>query len=230
MLPKLLIIDDDDGLRLLLRTTLEPRGYKVVTAAGGLEGLQMLYKEQPDLVLLDVMMPEMGGWETLERIRQVSTVPVIMLTAIDGVPNRVRGLTRGADDYIVKPFHHDELAARIEALLRRSHTPVKEAKEVLRFDCGALVIDALSRRVTVRGEEVRLTPTEYRFLLYLAQNAGRVLTYSQILDNVWGADYEGGDKNVKVYAVYLRRKIEEDPQEPRYVLSEWGVGYYMPRL
>ena len=230
MLPKLLIIDDDDGLRLLLRTTLEPRGYKVVTAAGGLEGLQMLYKEQPDLVLLDVMMPEMGGWETLERIRQVSTVPVIMLTAIDGVPNRVRGLTRGADDYVVKPFHHDELAARIEALLRRSHMPVKEAKEVLRFDCGALVIDALSRRVTVRGEEVRLTPTEYRFLLYLAQNAGRVLTYSQILDNVWGADYEGGDKNVKVYAVYLRRKIEEDPQEPRYVLSEWGVGYYMPRL
>ena len=230
MSPKLLIIDDDDGLRLLLRTTLEPKGYEVATAGSGLEGLRLLYQEQPDLVLLDVMMPEMSGWETLERIRQVSTVPVIMLTAIDGVPNRVRGLTRGADDYVVKPFHHDELAARIEALLRRSHTPAEEPDEVLRFDSGALVIDALSRRVTVRGEEVRLTPTEYRFLLYLAHNAGRVLTYSQILDNVWGADYEGGDKNVKVYAVYLRRKIEADPQEPRYVLSEWGVGYYMPRL
>ena len=230
MTAKLLLIDDDDGLRLLLRTTLQPKGYEVVTAAGGLEGLRMLYQEQPDLVLLDVMMPEMDGWETLERIRQVSTVPVIMLTAVDGVPYRVRGLSRGADDYIVKPFHHDELAARIEALLRRSQAAAQEPDAELRLDQGDLVIEPLSRRVTVRGQEVHLTPTEYRFLLYLAQNAGRVLTYSQILDNVWGSDYEGGDKNVKVYAVYLRRKIEEDPQEPRYILSEWGIGYYIPRL
>jgi two-component system KDP operon response regulator KdpE len=227
---KLLIIDDDDRMRLLLSTTLESRGYDVAAARDGIEGLRLLYQQQPDLVLLDVMMPEMDGWEVLERIRQVSTVPIIMLTAVAGVPQRVRGLTRGADDYIVKPFHQDELAARIEALLRRSQTPVQEPDRVLSFDQGALVVDTLSRRVLARGQEVHLTPTEYRFLLYLARNAGRVLTYSQILNNVWGADYEGGDKNVKVYAVYLRRKIEEDPQEPRYILSEWGVGYYMPRL
>ncbi len=230
MQTKLLLIDDDDSLRLLLGTTLQSRGYDVITAHNGLEGLRLLYQQQPDLVLLDVMMPEMDGWEALERIRQVSTVPIIMLTAVAGVPHRVRGLTRGADDYIVKPFHHDELIARIEALLRRSQTPIQEPDRVLSFDQGTLVIDTLSRRVIARGQEARLTPTEYRFLLYLAQNAGRVLTYSQILDNVWGADYEGGDKNVKVYAVYLRRKIEEDPQQPRYILSEWGVGYYMPKL
>ncbi|HSJ59129.1 MAG TPA: response regulator transcription factor, partial [Anaerolineae bacterium] len=131
---------------------------------------------------------------------------------------------------VVKPFHRDELVARIEALLRRAQMPVTGVPQLLSFDGGKLVIDPEARRVTVCGQEVRLTPTEYRFLLYLAQNAGRVLSYGQILDNVWGADYQGGDKNVKVYAVYLRRKIEADPQNPKYVLSEWGVGYYMPRL
>jgi DNA-binding response OmpR family regulator len=230
MQPKLLVIDDDDGLRLLMAATLESRGYDIVTASSGLEGLRLFHQEQPDVVLLYVMMPEMDGWEVLERIRQVSTVPIIMLTAIHGVPSRVRGLSRGADDYLVKPFHHDELAARIEALLRRSQTPAQEPDQIVRLDQGALVIDMQSQRVVVRGKDVRLTPTEYRFLCYLAQNAGEVLTYSQILDNVWGADYKGGDKNVKVYAVYLRRKIEKDPQDPRYILSKWGVGYYMPKL
>jgi two-component system, OmpR family, KDP operon response regulator KdpE len=230
MPPKLLVVDDDDGLRLLLQTTLPREGYEVLTAGSGVEGMRLLFSQQPDLVLLDLMMPGMDGWEMLERIREVSTVPVIMLTAVDGVPQRVRGLTRGADDYVVKPFHRDELVARIEALLRRAQTPVVEAPQLLSFDEGKLVIDPAARRVAVCGQDVRLTPTEYRFLLYLAQNAGRVLSYGQILDNVWGSDYEGGDKNVKVYAVYLRRKIEADPQNPRYVLSEWGVGYYMPRL
>jgi len=230
MLPKLLVVDDDDDLRLLLQTTLPREGYEVLTAGSGMEGIRLLFSQQPNVVLLDVMMPGMDGWEVLERIREVSTVPVIMLTAVDGVPHRVRGLTRGADDYVVKPFHRDELVARIEALLRRAQTTSESAPQILSFDTGKLVIDPAARRVTVCGEGVHLTPTEYRFLLYLAQNTGRVLTYSQILDNVWGADYEGGDKNVKVYAVYLRRKIEQDPQNPRYVLSEWGVGYYMPRL
>ncbi len=230
MQPKVLIVDDDDDLRLLLTDTLECEGYNVISASSGPEGVRSFHQEQPDLVLLDVLMPEMDGWEVLERIRQVSTVPILMLTAIHSVPSCVRGLSCGADDYLVKPFHQDELAARIEALLRRSQTPAQEPDRILRFDQGALVIDTLSQRVVVRGEDVRLTPTEYRFLRYLAQNAGTVLTYSQILDNVWGADYEGGDKNVKVYAVYLRRKIEEDPQAPRYILSKWGVGYYMPKF
>ncbi len=230
MQPKVLIVDDDDDLRLLLTDTLESEGYDVISASSGPEGLRSFHEEQPDLVLLDVLMPVMDGWEVLERIREVSTVPILMLTAIHGVPYCVRGLSGGADDYLVKPFHQDELAARIEALLRRSQTPAQEPERILRFDQGALVIGTLSRRVVVRGEDVELTPTEYRFLCYLAENAGTVLTYGQILDNVWGADYEGGDKNVKVYAVYLRRKIEEDPQNPRYILSKWGVGYYMPKL
>lgn len=230
MPPKLLIVDDDDALRLLLQSTLPREGYQVLAAGSGLDALRLLFSEQPDLVLLDVMMPGMDGWEVLERIREVSTVPVIMLTAVDGVPARVRGLAGGADDYVVKPFHRDELVARVEALLRRAQTPATTMQQILSFNEGKLVIDPEARRVMVCGAEVRLTPTEYRLLLYLAQNAGRVLTYAQILDNVWGSDYEGGDRNVKVYAVYLRRKIEPDPQNPRYVLSEWGVGYYMPRL
>jgi len=230
MQPKVLIVDDDDDLRLLLTDILESEGYGVITASSGSEGLRSFHEQQPELVLLDVLMPVMDGWEVLERIREVSNVPILMLTAIHGVPSCVRGLSRGADDYLVKPFHQDELAARIEALLRRSQTPAQEPERILRFDQGALLIDTQSRRVVVRGEDVELTPTEYRFLCYLAENAGTVLSYSQILDNVWGADYEGGDKNVKVYAVYLRRKIEEDPQDPRYILSKWGVGYYMPKL
>ena len=144
MSPKLLIIDDDDALRLLLQTTLPREGYEVLTAADGVEGMRLLFSQQPDLVLLDLMMPGMDGWEVLERIREVSTVPVIMLTAVAGVPQRVRGLTRGADDYIVKPFHRDELVARMEALLRRAHTPLPEgAPQHLSFDNGKLVLSLI---------------------------------------------------------------------------------------
>ena len=227
---KLLVVDDEEDLQQLLRAMLERRGYEVLSASGGLQAIRRLYHERPDLVLLDVMMPGMDGWETLKRIREMSTVPVIMLTALGEVNHVVQGLQIGADDYVSKPFDREELIARIEALLRRSTQPVDQADQTLSFDNGHLIIDPVCRRVVVHGQEVRLTPTEYRFLLYLAQNAGRVLTYESILSNVWDVAYQGGDKNVKVYATYLRRKIEPDPQQPRYICSERGVGYYMPKL
>jgi two-component system, OmpR family, KDP operon response regulator KdpE len=227
---KLLVVDDEEDLQQLLRAMLERRGYEVLSASGGLQAIRRLYHERPDLVLLDVMMPGMDGWETLKRIREMSTVPVIMLTALGEVTHVVQGLQIGADDYVSKPFDREELIARIEALLRRSTQPVDQADQILSFDSGHLIIDPVCRRVVVQGQEVRLTPTEYRFLLYLAQNAGRVLTYESILANVWDVAYQGGDKNVKVYATYLRRKIEPDPQQPRYICSERGVGYYMPKL
>lgn len=230
MVPKLLVVDDEEDLQQLLRAMLERRGYQVLSASGGLQAIRMLYHERPDLVLLDVMMPGMDGWETLKRIREMSTVPVIMLTALGEVSHIVQGLQIGADDYISKPFDREELTARIEALLRRCTQPVDQAEQALSFDGGHLIIDPVCRRVVVRGQEVRLTPTEYRFLLYLAQNAGRVLTYENILANVWDVAYQGGDKNVKVYAIYLRRKIEPDPQHPRYICSERGIGYFMPKL
>jgi two-component system, OmpR family, KDP operon response regulator KdpE len=230
MTPRLLVVDDEEELLQLLRTMLERKGYQVIGAGSGLEAMRLLYHTQPDLVLLDVMMPNMDGWETLKRIREVSTVPVIMLTALSQTPSVVRGLQEGADDYVGKPFDQAELIARIDALLRRCETPVQEATGVLSFDGGNLVIDPICRRVVVRGQEVRLTPTEYRLLLYLAQNAGRVLTYDSILTNVWDMAYKGGDGNVKVFASYLRRKIEANPEQPRYICSERGVGYYMPKL
>jgi len=230
MAPKLLVVDDEEDLQQLLRTMLERRGYELLTASGGLQAIRLVYHERPDLILLDVMMPGMDGWETLKRIREMSTVPVIMLTALGEVAHIVQGLQTGADDYIAKPFDREELTARIEALLRRCTQPVEQTDRVLSFDHGHLVIDPICRRVMVRGQEVQLTPTEYRLLLYLAQNAGRVLTYESILANVWDVAYKGGDKNVKVYATYLRRKIESNPQQPRYICSERGVGYYMPKL
>ncbi|MBN1138641.1 MAG: response regulator transcription factor [Anaerolineae bacterium] len=230
MAAKLLVVDDEEDLQQLLQAMLARRGYEVLSASSGLQAIRLLYHERPDLVLLDVMMPDMDGWETLKRIREMSTVPVIMLTALGEVTHVVQGLQTGADDYVPKPFDREELIARIEALLRRCAQPTEDEDQTLSFDQGHLVIDPVCRRVMVHGQEVRLTPTEYRFLLYLAQNAGRVLTYETILANVWDVAYQGGDKNVKVYATYLRRKIEPDPKQPRYICSERGVGYYMPKL
>jgi DNA-binding response OmpR family regulator len=230
MKPLILVVDDDADLQRLVQVALSRRGYRVLSASDGLQGLRLLYEERPDLVVLDVMMSKMDGWEALGRIRELSSLPVLMLTALGETADLVRGLEQGADDYVVKPFQMEELVARIEALLRRSQEAVEDTNHLLCIDDGNLLVDTHSRRVTVRGSEVRLTPTEYRFLVYLAQNAGRVMTYENILANVWDSTYEGGDKNVKVYATYVRRKIEQDPKNPRYIQSEWGIGYFMPKL
>jgi two-component system response regulator VicR len=213
---KILVVDDELDLTMLLQRILVREGYQVQTAEDGTAGLRLAYSFQPDLILLDVMMPEMDGWTMLRRLREFCDVPVIFLTAVGGLEPTIDGLDLGADDYITKPFARAELVARVQA--------------VLRFDGGNLVIDPSIYSVSVRGQDVSLTPTEYELLLYLALNAGRVLTYEDILVQVWGEEYEGSDSNVKVYVRRLRHKIEENPSEPRYILNHWGVGYSLARI
>jgi DNA-binding response OmpR family regulator len=192
--------------------------------------LRLAFDFRPDLILLDVMMPGMDGWTMLNRLREFTDVPVVMLTAVGGEESLVHGLDSGADDYLTKPFSMHELKARIRAVLRRSSLDARTEDRSLRFDNGQLVIDPPSQQVTVRGELVDLTPTEYRLLLCLAYNAGRVLNPDQILDHVWGPGYEDSVASVKLYVWYLRRKIEDDPGNPRYILTKRGAGYYMASL
>jgi two-component system KDP operon response regulator KdpE len=224
---KILVIDDSHDTTWLLKRTLTEEDYDVEIALNGLEGLRHAYNFRPDLVLLDVMMPDMDGWTTLRRLREFSDVPVIMLTAIGGEQSLVQGLDSGADDYVTKPFGMEELKARIRAVLRRKGLDDGRQSPLLQFDNGQLLIDPASQRVTVRGEVVSLTPTEYRLLLCLAYNAGRVLTSDQILENVWGPGYEDSAANVKLYIWYLRRKLEADPRQPDYIQTIRGTGYYL---
>jgi two-component system KDP operon response regulator KdpE len=224
---KILVVDDSKDTTWLLRRTLTDENYEVEIAQNGLDGLRLAYHFRPDLVLLDVMMPDMDGWTTLRRLREFSEVPVIMLTAVGGEKSLVQGLDSGADDYVTKPFSMEELKARIRAVLRRKGLSEAESSPSLQFDGGQLIIDPSSQEVTVRGTVVDLTPTEYKLLLCLAYNSGRVLTPDQILDNVWGPGYEDSAANVKLYIWYLRRKIEVDPADPSYIITKRGTGYYL---
>jgi two-component system KDP operon response regulator KdpE len=224
---KILVVDDSHDTTWLLKRTLTEENYDVEIALNGLEGLRLAYNYRPDLVLLDVMMPDMDGWTTLRRLREFSEVPVIMLTAVGGETSLVQGLDSGADDYITKPFGMEELKARIRAVLRRRGLDDASQSPSLQFDGGQLLIDPASQEVSVRGKVVDLTPTEYRLLLCLAYNAGRVLTSEQILDNVWGPGYEDSAANVKLYIWYLRRKLEIDPRAPQYILTKRGTGYLL---
>jgi len=219
---KVLVIDDDKTLTGLIKQSLTKAGYRVIVANNGIDGLQMAYVEQPDIAILDVMMPRMDGWETCQRIRQMSKMPVIMLTAKDQVNDKIRGFELGADDYVTKPFSLAELTARVKAVLSRSGQTEPKAH---RIASGDLVIDVEGRRVTKRGQSLSLTPTEYKLLLTLAENSGRVLTHGQLLEKVWGYDSEEDDDYVKRYIWYLRRKIEDDPSQPQYVITERGFGY-----
>lgn len=225
MLEKILIIDDDADLLILMRVALTAEGYTVATAPNGVEGLQRLLEHQPDLVLLDVMMPEMDGWETCKRIRAVSTVPIIFMTAKHGVEDKVEGLGLGADDYIVKPFHQAEVCARVNAMLRRTRMPPPTKEPVLRYGNGELIINTAARIVLVRGQKIELTPTEYRLLTYMAERPGRVLTIEQIYETVWSMDTNAMLTSVKWYVWRLRKKIEHDPRQPRFILTEPGLGY-----
>jgi len=218
--PKILVVDDEPEMARLVAAMLSKEGCEVQGASNGAEGLRQVYAFRPDLVLLDVMMPDMTGWQMLERLRQFSDVPVIMLTALTGTDNTVRGLEGGADDYITKPFKAEDLKARVRAALRRAAQRAAEEGPPLRFDGSGLVIDPTARQVTVGGRAVHL-------LLALAHNAGRVLSYDELLRRVWGPGYEDSPANVKVYIRHLRRKIEPDPRQPRLIRTQWGVGYYL---
>jgi len=217
----ILIVDDEPGLRELVRINLEHDGYGVLQAENGTAGLQAVQQQHPDLVIMDVMMPEMDGWEACKRLREFSPVPVLMLTARVQSQDIVTGLESGADDYLVKPFNMDELMARVRALLRRVPSPnrpvVAGGEEI--------AIDKNKREVLVRGEQVDLTPTEYDLLLLLAENAGKVLEHETLLRGVWGQEYTKDNDYLKVYIWHLRRKLEQDPRDPKLLLTEWGVGY-----
>jgi two-component system KDP operon response regulator KdpE len=224
---KILIVDDSQDTTWLLKRVLTEEGYAVQLAHDGREGLRQAFDYRPDLVLLDVMMPDMDGWTMLSRLREFSDVPVIMLTAVGGEQSMVQGLDGGADDYVTKPYGMEELKARVRAVLRRRGVSESGRSKLLQFDGGNLCIDPTSQKVTVRGDPISLTPTEYRLLLCLAYNAGRIVTSQQILDNVWGPGYEDSVANVKLYIWYLRRKIEADPRNPYYVQTMRGTGYYL---
>ncbi len=223
----ILIVDDEARMRRFMQMNLDLEGYRIVEAENGLEAIDQVRDELPDLVLLDVMMPELDGFEALEIIRKTSTVPVIMLTVRDNESDKVRGLELGADDYVTKPFSPRELASRIKAVLRRvemdsstsaSGSSLVEIDDYLQIDFG-------QRKVFVEGQEVKLRPTEYRLLYHLINNAARTLTHEMILAKVWGHEYRDESNYVRLYITYLRQKIEPNPSKPRYILTERGVGY-----
>jgi two-component system KDP operon response regulator KdpE len=222
----ILVIDDDATLLGLLAQHLSRAEYQVITAVSGSKGLQTFYDHHPDLVILDVMMPNMDGWEVCERIRENSDVPIIMLTAKEEEQDRLRGFRLGVDDYVIKPFSFAELIARVGAVLIRSQRAPFEAypATVVR---GDVVIDLAERRVTRGGQLVRLSPTEFRLLAALAERPGRILATRDILVKVWGSEYADDVENVKRYIHYLRQKLEADAEHPQLILNARGFGYYL---
>ena len=220
----ILVVDDEERMARFIRLNLEHDGFRVVEAHRGLEAIQQLRVAMPDVVILDVMMPDLDGFEVLKMIREISNVPVIMLTAKGEEDDRVRGLELGADDYVTKPFSPRELVSRVKAVLRRTEASGFGAKEVYEID-DRLKIDFGRREVWVEGKLVKLRPTEYRLLYHLVQNAGWVMTYDQLLSKVWGYEYRDEPHYVRLYINYLRQKLEKDPANPKYILTERGVGY-----
>lgn len=224
MANKILIVDDDPMLSELISYNLESEGYTIVRAEDGREGLRKFEAEAPDLVILDVSMPKLDGWQVCERIRAVSDTPVMMLTAQGREEDVIRGLDLGADDYLTKPFQVRVLLARIRAALRRARLSPAPVPEVTYSD-DYLTIDLEHRRVTVDGEMTKLTPTEYKLLAFLVENKGRVLTFRQILENVWGFEYIDDIDYLRVYIWHLRKKLERDSKNPVYLLNELSTGY-----
>jgi DNA-binding response OmpR family regulator len=221
---RILVVDDERRMVGFIRLNLEQDGFEVIEAFNGTEALDRLRDSLPDLILLDVMMPDIDGFEVLKMIREISQVPVIMLTAKGEEDDKVKGLELGADDYITKPFSPRELVSRVKAVLRRGASQEEDEEGVIEVD-DRLKIDFGRREVWVNGELVKLRPTEYRLLYHLVRNAGWVLTHDQILTKVWGYEYRDEPHYVRLYINYLRKKIEEDPSNPKYILTERGVGY-----
>ncbi len=221
---RILVVDDEERMVRFIRLNLEHDGFNVSEAFRGGQAIEHLRSDLPDLVLLDVMLPDIDGFEVLRMTREVSTVPVIMLTAKGEEEDRIRGLELGADDYITKPFSPRELVSRVKAVLRRTETASVSTHELIEVD-DWLKLDFDRREVWVNGELVKLRPTEYRLLYHLVQNSGWVVTHDQILAKVWGYEYRDEPHYVRLYINYLRQKIEKDPSNPQYILTERGVGY-----
>jgi DNA-binding response OmpR family regulator len=233
MTKKILVVDDDTSMLRLVSQVLTRKGYEVLESSNGQDALRLLYNQKPDLVLLDLVMPAMDGWQTCSRIRDVSaTIPVIMLTGRRKTEEDVvRGLDYGADDYLIKPVGNKELVARVQAILRRAELPssVEDPGKGIAFGDGYLTVDMAQRKVIVDGNRVKLTPIEFRLLALLLQNTGRILTHQQLLEKVWGWEYVDDLDYVRIYISHLRKKIEVNPSLPKYIITEPGVGYYFQK-
>lgn len=228
---KVLIIDDDATFRNLVEQVLTQKGYEVLKAGSGREGLRLIFDQRPDLVLLDVVMPGIDGWQVCSRIREISDTPIIMITGKHKSEEEiVRGLDYGADDYIIKPVGSKELVARVRAVLRRAELPSpQDIRKGVIYNDGFLTVDVTERKVTVNGKRVKLTPREFRLFTLLVENAGRILTHKQLLEKVWGWEYTDDVDYVRIYISHLRQKIEPDPSLPKYIITESGVGYYFQK-
>lgn len=226
----ILVADDDPQLLRLITRNLQLEGYEVLAASDGQQALEAIEARSPELVLLDVMMPRLDGFSVAERVREFSPVPIIIVTARGQDQDKIRGLDAGADDYLTKPFSVDELLARVRAVLRRSRLSSMESGQAARakMTVGELTVDFVQHVVTMQGNEVTLTPIEYRLLSYLIQNAGRIVTHDLLLEYVWGAEYAGESHLLQVNMNRLRRKIEPDVAHPHYILTKVGVGYILP--
>ncbi len=228
---KVMVIDDDNIFLRLVDKVLSKNGFEVLKADRGQESLRLLFAEKPDIVLLDVAMPGMDGWQTCQRIRDISDVPIIMLTGKKKAEEDiVRGLDYGADDYIFKPVGNRELVARVRATLRRLElpSPAEAQREVIYAD-DFLTVNITERKVLVKGERMKLTPREFRLFALLMENAGRILTHKELLEKVWGWEYTDDLDYVRIYISHLRQKIEPDSALPRYIITEPGVGYYFQK-
>ena len=231
MVKKILVVDDDAALVRLFAQILTGKGYEVLKASNGQEALRLFFAHKPDLVLLDIVMPELDGWQTCSRIRDLSDVPIIMLTGQQkNEDDVVRGLDYGADDYLLKPVGSKELLARVRAILRRAElSPALDVEKRVTYTDDYLAVDIAERKVMVNGKRVKLTPIEFRLLVFLVENAGRILTHQQLLEKVWGWEYTDDLDYVRIYISHLRRKIEPESTTPRYILTEPGVGYYFQK-
>jgi len=219
-----LIVDDEPGLVRALKGALESEGFRTLTAGNGQEALDIIDSEPLDLMILDIIMPKMDGFEVCRRVRQKSEIPIIMLSARQSKEDKVQCLNLGSDDYISKPFDTDELIARTKAVLRRTRVTHSHPDKPL-FACGSVSIDFLKRRVTVAGNEIKLSPTEYNLLQELALDADRVLTHAELLRRVWGPEYGQEKEYLRVFIGRLRAKIELEPLNPRYIITVPGIGY-----
>lgn len=221
---RILVVDDEERMVRFIRLNLEHDGFRVTEAYRGSQAIDKLRSVLPDLILLDVMLPDLDGFEILKMIREISNVPVIMLTAKGEEEDRVRGLELGADDYVTKPFSPRELVSRVRAVLRRTESGGGGSHGLIEVD-DHLKLDFDRHEVWVDGKLVNLRPTEYRLLYHLVQNAGWVISHDQLLANVWGYEYRDEPHYVRLYINYLRKKIEKDPSNPKYILTERGIGY-----
>jgi two-component system KDP operon response regulator KdpE len=221
----ILVIDDDQPTVQYISNALSKEGFRVTAAADGQDGLRQMYHGQPDLIILDINMPRMDGWTACERIREVSNVPIIMLTAEHDPDEIIKGLDMGADDYILKPFEMGVLLARVRANLRRASAEPTLTKKRVTYGDDYLTVNLDEHRVSIQGQPIRLTPTEFNLLAYLIDEAPRVVPYRELLERIWGFEYIDDIDYLRVYIWHLRRKLEPDVRDPTYIVNELGVGY-----